>query len=115
MIYEVNTSEDSEEFIMPEMNERIRPKEKIDGFKEATQHTTTFDLGKQVGYMFGKGYDEEDITMTPDKVLNFCLLKSNYMDDSIDGEKKVESIGFFDFMLDPEAKLASNTSESVSL
>jgi hypothetical protein len=37
------------------------------------------------------------------------------MDDSIEGEKTIPSLGFFDFVMDEENQLASNMSSSITL
>ena len=37
------------------------------------------------------------------------------MDDSVKGEIKVPSIGFFDFLIKKDVRLPSNMSQSISL
>lgn len=53
--------------------------------------------------------------MSPNKVLNFDLKLSQLVDDSLDGEKDVPSIGYFDFLIKEENQLANVWRESVHL
>ena len=48
--------------------------------------------------------------MEQDKVLNFCLMQSQYMDDSVKGEVEVPSIGLFDFLINKDMRLLNNMS-----